>query len=159
MPGPLLDFSTGQPDFGLIHIGDQNAIEDAIRVLWFDIIALSNTAGLRLTPLSQMLNGKVTDTNPGGNVNDADPGSSLVLQFNVNPGINVTGFRNGKDGRVLFIYNRGVGSIVLQHNNAGSAAGNRLWNQAQADLTVAQYSSAIYYYSGIQSQWNQVHLA
>lgn len=156
--GPLLDLSTGEPDFGLIHVGNTFAVEDAIRLLWFDLIAMNNAAGLRITPFTQYLQGKVLDTAPGS-VNDLDTGATLVVQLNNGSASNVSGFRNGRDGLVKVIYNRGAGTVTLQHNNSGSAAGNRLWNAAQTDLSVVQYKSAIYYYSAIQSQWNQVSLA
>ena len=68
---------------------------------------------------------------------------------------NITGFDASisRDGDTIWITNVGSNDIVLQHQNAGSAAANRIISPTGADLTLNADESALLWYDPTDTRW------
>jgi hypothetical protein len=69
---------------------------------------------------------------------------------------NITGFAKPWPGRRLSLFNTGSNPIVLRHQNAGSAAANRLISPTAADWTLAAGYSVDLFYDDGSSRWRIV---
>jgi hypothetical protein len=69
---------------------------------------------------------------------------------------NVTGIAQGLNGRLLFLVNIGAQNIVLQNENASSAAANRIITGTGADVTLAADDTAILWYDSTTARWRLV---
>jgi hypothetical protein len=70
-------------------------------------------------------------------------------------GTAITGFAGGVDGRVLTIVNLGAPNVTLAHQNAGSAAGNRILTNTGASVVVPPNGTASFLYDAATSRWRQ----
>ena len=82
-----------------------------------------------------------------GNVNDwaLDTAKSLFFISSDAPR-NVTGIANTSKGWFLWLVNSGTNNIVLQHQNAGSLAANRIITNTGLDVTLAADGTAMLVY-------------
>jgi hypothetical protein len=108
--------------------------------------------------------GKTTAAQITANKNDYDPGGIGYRQrWNSDATRNVTGFfpSNGSnnaliDGFEFLIINVGSFDIVLQHENAGSAAAHRFNNATGADIILSPNQQALAIYDGTTARWRVV---
>lgn len=92
------------------------------------------------------------------NQNDYNPEStatdrSSFWRLSSDASRNITGIANGLNGRMLYLVNVGATDIVIQHQNAGSAAGNRIITQASADVTMGPDETMILIYDSTTARW------
>jgi len=93
-----------------------------------------------------------------GNVNDYSPGIGGFQRWSSTASENVTGMVAGQDGERREIWNVGAQNIVIQNQNAGSAAANRFLTTTGADLTLAANKCAVAVYDLAATRWRVVLL-
>lgn len=88
-------------------------------------------------------------------VNDWDLGAySLVRVSASGASRNITGIEAAKrDGLFLFLVNVGANNVVVQNQNAGSIAVNRIITSTGADVTLATDQHIILWYDGTTQRW------
>jgi len=86
--------------------------------------------------------------------NDFDANGLGVVYFTGSTNFTLTGIRNGEDGRRVMLHNGGSATIVMAHENAGSAAANRLTLISGANTNLTANQTAEFVYLG--SRWRQV---
>ena len=87
------------------------------------------------------------------NQNNYAIGNGTRFRLSTDAARNITGITGGADGKMLIIHNVGGFNIVLQDQNAGSLAGNRIITGTGADLTVATNQSVILTYDVTTARW------
>ena len=90
------------------------------------------------------------------NTNDYQLGTLAVQRLSTDASRNITGFV-AIPNAVKVIINAGSNNVVLQNQNASSAAANRLINQAGSDLTLTASQCAIYWYDVTTTRWRQIN--
>ena len=143
------------PDFDKIRKEAGYATEDAVKLLWY---ALNNESSLRrqgVRNASEVLEGKVKSAAPSANQDNYDDERCLVLLFTGSTSFNLTGIRNGIEGRVIFIHNIGTGTVTLKHNTTSDTA-NRLNLDTGADKSLVTNSSIIFLY--VNGVWKELNL-
>lgn len=91
--------------------------------------------------------------------NDYNPSgfsSSGIVRLDTDASRNITGFDAGAIVYVKKIINVGANNVVLQHQNAGSAAANRILVAAGSDLTLTPNQSTDIYYDSTTARWRTV---
>lgn len=92
-------------------------------------------------------------TQIAGNVNDYETLAADILRLSTDASRNITGLAGGYDGRRLDLVNVGAQNIVLQNQNAGSAAANRVITGSGADITVGADDYVQLFYDGTTARW------
>jgi hypothetical protein len=89
------------------------------------------------------------------NQNDYDPGQPGVWRLSTDASRDITGILAQSDGMRLVVYNVGAFNVVLKHQNAGSAAENRIIcaGAGAVDITLAPNDSAEMYYDDTTERW------
>lgn len=85
--------------------------------------------------------------------NDADPLTQPMLRLSADIPLSITGFASGVPGRVLWLTNVGASAITLTHEDALSAAENRITSPTAANLTLAADAAALLWYDDITQRW------
>lgn len=87
--------------------------------------------------------------------NNVNPGQQTFVKiFGPSAAFNITGFQNGADGRVLYLYNSTSQPMTISNSNAGSSASNQILTLTGADVTLRTGQSfATFIYDGGQSLW------
>lgn len=83
---------------------------------------------------------------PTAQQDDLDADGVGVLLFTGATNFTLTGIRNGEDGRRVLLHNGGSATITLAHNNAGSAAANRLSIDGGGNALMYPDQSALFVY-------------
>lgn len=153
-----LQFTIESPDFDRIRAGDNNAIEDAVRLLWFVANEEGRSRRADARKISARFSPAVLTLQPSANQNNLDMEGAGLIVFTGSTAVNITGFiAPSTDGAVLMILVTGSGTITIQHQHASSSAENRVVCQSGADVAVATNSSIILIYQG--SRWRDLKLA
>jgi hypothetical protein len=93
-----------------------------------------------------------------GNNNDyagADGRSFARLSANAS-GSTITGFANGKNGRMIIIVNLSNSNLVIAHNNSSSLIANRIINSSGMNLTMTRNDAMTLIYDSITQRWRQI---
>lgn len=88
--------------------------------------------------------------------NNINPGTGTLIVAAPGGAFSISGFSGGVDGRLLTIMNGngGGGTMTLQHNNAGSSAGNKIFCPGGVDLVLnTQWGAAILQYASVSGAW------
>ena len=88
-----------------------------------------------------------------GNVNDWAIGIGTTFRISSDASRNVTRIAGGTDGRWIRLSNIGAQNIVLQNQNAGSSAANRIITGLGADLTLAADKTVDLWYDDTTDRW------
>lgn len=90
------------------------------------------------------------------NTNDyAIPNFSFIRLTSLGA-FNITGFANGVDGRIITLVNTSASTITLTHQDALSAAGNRLINKGGASILLALDEVAQFIYDAVTLRWRHI---
>ena len=151
------NLSVSSPDFDQIRKESGLITSNAVKLLWevlnFEIA--NRRKGVRVA--QSTLQGAITTDTTTASENNLDLLGSLVWWYNTASSVNVTGFRNGIEGRVIFIHNVGTGTLTFKHNSGSSDTANRILNNGAADTAMATNQSVVYMY--INSRWRELSLA
>ena len=143
------------PDFDRIRDGDNHAIENAVRLLWF---VANNAEKQRRTGdrrIAARVSPKILSKAPAGNENNVDTEDAGLIIYTGAGAVNITGYRApSMDGAVLFILVTGAGTITHMHQDANSDAGNRMIFQAAADEAVATNTALMLTY--VAARWREM---
>lgn len=88
-----------------------------------------------------------------GDQNDYAPGNYRTLRLSTDASRNITGIAGGVANRELRIVNAGAQDIVLQDQNTGSTAANRIITGTGADITLAAGDIALLWYDDTTDRW------
>lgn len=139
------------PDFDRIQKLDGHAIRDAVTLLWY---VLNNEISVRSQTVNRAQNRsspRVLSAAPTGAQNNYDGTDTGTLLFTGGTAFNLTGLRNGVDGRRYKIHNLGTGTITIKYESANSDAANRFDTVTAGDKTVATGQTADVEY--LNSRW------
>ena len=87
------------------------------------------------------------------NQNDLDIGDAHLGSFSSDASRNLTGLARGVEGRIFPFVNTGTQNIVLQHQNVGSLAANRVITRTGADVIYAGGATGLLWYDPAASRW------
>lgn len=90
------------------------------------------------------------------NTNDYQLGTLTVQCISTDASRNITGFVAAPNA-LKVIVNVGSNNAVLTHQDANSAAANRLTNQAAGSVTLTSTQAAIYWYDTTNATWRQLN--
>ena len=93
------------------------------------------------------------------NQDNYDPGNYDVLRISSDASRTVSGFSDGRKGRILHLVNVGSNDIVLAHESASSTAANRLLISSHADATLLPGQTAMAYYDDTTQRWRVLNRA
>ena len=89
--------------------------------------------------------------------NDYAPGTGGIWRLSSSGSVNITGISAVNDGSQLTIVNVGSNNIVLQAQNAGSTAANRIITAAGADVTLVANGTAMLLYDSTTARWRIIN--
>lgn len=107
-------------------------------------------------PAVRLTAGQTTPALITADQDDYDPGDTLLLRLSTDASRNVTGLAAGFNGELRLVVNVGSNDLVLQNQNAGSAAANRIITGTGADLTLGADGAALLLYDGTTARWRVV---
>ncbi len=84
--------------------------------------------------------------------NDYDTGDFPVLRVSSDASRNITGFKNGYNGRLLLVINVGANNIVLKDADTNSVAANRIATGV-GDITLVTKMGALLWYDIVSLRW------
>lgn len=145
------------PDFDWIRKETGFITSDAIRQLWYALNYEIKTRRQQQQNVKNKLEGKIVADTTTTSENNLDAQDVLVWYYNTASSVNLTGVRNGVEGRVLFIHNIGAGTITMKNSSGSSDTTNQLVLKAGADKAVATNQSIVFMY--INSRWRELSLA
>lgn len=99
----------------------------------------------------------VTPQQITANQNDYESAGADVLRLSSDAARNVTGLAGGYDGRRLLVLNVGAFNLVLQNQNVGSSALNRILTGTGADVTLGADDTAMLFYDGTTQRWRIIN--
>ena len=148
-----VNLSVESPDFDEIRSETGLVTSNAVKLLWevlnYEIAQRRKT----VNRATNFLQGKITTDITTANENNLDTLNSMIWWYNTASSVNVTGLRNGVEGRIIFFHNVGAGTLSFLHDSASSDAGNRFVNNGAATVALATNQSIIYMY--INSRWRE----
>ncbi len=151
------NLSVDAPDFDLIRKESGRATEDALRSLWYVLNDESRQRRLQARRSDGRIAGKIFTSAATANQNNFDTEDSLIVMFTGASAFNLTGLRNGVEGRVVFLLNVGAGTITVKHASASSDLLNRIRTQTGADVSLTTDKTVVLQYAN--SLWREMKLA
>lgn len=130
-----------------------------IRPVMIELIGVANgVAGLDTNNVftASMTYTPVTPATLTGDVNDYDLGNGKTFRLSSDALRNITGLAGGVGGREILLFNVGANTIVLQNQNIGSAAANRIITGTGLDVLLLSDDSAKLSYDGVTQRWRLV---
>lgn len=109
------------------------------------------SGGMNLTNISQA-GFLATTSTIGGSQNSYNPGPHSFIRINTTSFVQIGGIQ-ARTGRFLWIFNAGPDDVQIMHQNVGATASERIFSYTGASVTVPQNSSAMLYYSSVDSRW------
>ncbi len=106
-------------------------------------------------PLTAMSADALTPAQITADQNDYDTGDYTLLRLDTDALHNITGFA-ALAGRWLVVLNVGANSLVIQHENSGSAAENRVITRTGSDVTLAANGYMLLWYDATTTRWRDV---
>lgn len=150
------NLSVESPDFDKIRKESGTATSDAIRLLWY--VTNNEIADRRrgVREAQEKREGKVLSAAPASAQDNFDAQGAFLVVFTGSTAFNLTGIRNGLDGRCLLIHVTGTGTVTVKNESASSDAANRIDSQSGADLSVTTGKTLILNYYA--SRWREAKL-
>lgn len=152
-----VNLSIESPDFDLIRKQSGYAVEDAIRLLWNVLNEEQRSRRLGVREAKEKIEGKVKTDPSTSNQDNYDSEGAQTVYFTGGSALNVTGIRNGVEGRVIIFTTLGVGTITYKNNSASSDTANRIVTAGGADVAAATNKTFIVQY--LNNRWREVSLA
>lgn len=145
------------PDFDRIRKETGVTTRDAINLLW--LVANDEAAQRRRGILRAMQTDerKVLSDAPTTTQNNYDTQDASVLKFTSSSTFDLTGIRNGTEGRLVEICNLGSATLTVKYDSASSDAINRFDMASAADVAVTTGKWFIARY--LNNRWRQKVLA
>ncbi len=91
-----------------------------------------------------------------GTLNDVSTSAKSYFQFTGAGSVTVTGFANGADGKIVILTNKTGVSLLINNDDAGSVAANRILTGTGAPLTIRNNASTMMVYDSANSRWNVI---
>ena len=91
-----------------------------------------------------------------GTLNDVSTSATSYFQFTGAGTVTVTGFANGADGKVVILTNKTGNTLLINNNDSGSVAANRILTGTGATISIANNASVFMVYDATNSLWNIV---
>ena len=91
-----------------------------------------------------------------GTLNDVSTSAKSYFQFTGAGSVTVTGFANGADGKIVILTNKTGVSLLINNDDSGSVAANRILTGTGAPLTIRNNASTMMVYDSANSRWNVI---
>lgn len=111
-------------------------------------VAYAALSALALTGLNPTTPAQLT-----ADADDYDLSAGHWARVSSDASRNVTGILAEPDGTWKLVTNVGANNVVLQHQNVGSAAANRILSDSGADITLAAEEAAFLIYDDTTDRW------
>lgn len=151
-----INLQVESPAFDRIRKGDPVAIEDGVRLVWFALNNLYRTEGQDFLAASRTMKPYVKSDAPAAGQDNYDVGDASILLFTGGTAFNLTGIRNGLQGRIVIVFNLGTATVTMKHEVTSDAA-NRIDMAGAADKGVATLKGMILIY--LNARWRELSLA
>src|SRR3990167_10348040 len=148
------NLSVESPDFDEIRKERGIITSNAVKLLWEVLNYEIGQRRIGVRTAKQLLQGRAVADATTASENNLDLEGALVWWYNTSSSVNLTGIRNGAEGRVIFLHNVGSGTISILHASASSDAANRFVNEGSATVSLTTNKSAIYMY--INARWREL---
>lgn len=142
------------PDFDLLRKETGRATEDAIRTLWYSLNDEMRRRRQTQRRSDSRIAGKILVSAVTTNQNNFDTEDALIVLFTGASALDLTGLRNGVEGRMVFLLNIGAGTKTVKHASGSSDALNRFSAAAAADISLTTGKTVIAAYAN--SLWREV---
>jgi hypothetical protein len=146
------NLSVESPEFDRIRKETGNATEDAIKLLWY---ALNSEIDLRRQTVriaKDTDSGKVLAYAPGASMDNFDTQGATTVYFIGGSAQNLTGVRNGVEGRRVMFHNLQAGTITVK-NSATSDAANQFVTSSGGDKSMTTGTS--FFSTYINGKWRE----
>lgn len=100
---------------------------------------------------------KISTFPVNGGYNDLDRNGSSILRF-TNGGV-LNGIAGGADGMILYVFNTGSSALIINNQNAGSLAANRIFTHTGTGVNLGTIGGVTMVYDGSSSRWRIVSIA
>lgn len=145
------------PDYDMIEKQSGYAVKDAVKLLYDVLNQEISNRRVTVREAKNKLEGAVTQELASASVNNYDATDRQTVWFSNNAAFNVTGIRNGIDGRMLVFVNLGTGDKTFKHLSGSSDTANQIFLAGAADKAVAQHKSLVLQY--LNGKWRELSLA
>ena len=140
------------PDFDQIEKDAKRATRDAITLLWSVLNEEIKTRRQTVKDAKDTYAAKTLNIDAGGvNQDNFDTAKSTIYYFTGAGAFNLTGIRNGIEGKIILLYDTGAGTVTIKNASASSVAANRFATDTGNDLSLSTAKMAIALY--LNSLW------
>jgi len=92
-----------------------------------------------------------------GNQNDVSlDATKTIFRMSSSANMNVSGFANGWNGRMIVVVNVGSNSIALQNQSTSSSAANRIITSSGNSIAMQTNEAISLIYDGVSSRWRPI---
>lgn len=156
--------ASGPPAAGTWEAGDRVDVLDATQTGFAGFYCwIGGTPGT-WAPYGKIEGRELVPAVLGANQNDYNPTSfapSKVLLLTASVPVNITGIvaglvvagSSGSTGEEIYVYNDGANNITLTHQDAASAAANRIIGRGNANVVLTPATGVLLYYSPSKTRW------
>lgn len=139
------------PDFNQIEKDAKRATRDAITLLWAVLNEEIKTRRQTVKDAKDTYAAKALNDAPTANQNNYDTGKATIFYFTGSTNFNLTGIRNGIEGKILLLHSTGSGTVTIVHASGSSDAANRFVTDTAGNLSLTTDQTAIAIY--LNSRW------
>lgn len=143
------------PDFDQIRLEAGSTTESALRLIWSLLNTEMSNRRVGVRQAQETITGKVLAHSAAAALNNFDTTRASVVHLTGASAQDITGFRNGKEGRIFWVHNTGSGTQTVKHENTGSTAGNRIVTGAAGDVAIATGETVGFIY--LSSRWREIN--
>ena len=142
------------PDFDKIRKEAGVETERAFRNLYYASNFEASIRRKQMNDVRNTLEGKVKSDNPGAQQDNYDTERALILLLTGTVNRTFTGFRNGYEGRIIFVFNTGSATYTFADESASSDEANRFQLSSGGNETRAQDTGIVFLY--LSSRWREL---
>ena len=146
--------SIQSPDFDKIRKETGVETERAFRTLYFALDYEISTRRRLIRDVTNTLEGKVISVDPGAQQDNFDTERALIVLLTGTVNRTFTGFSNGYEGRVVFVFNVGTATYTFADESASSDEANRFQLSSGGNETRAQDTGIVFLY--LNSRWREL---
>lgn len=99
---------------------------------------------------------RLTTITDVGTQNDVSTADTSFLRAAPASALVITGFANGQNGKLLHVVNASSQTVTLNHQDSGSAAGNRIVTSSGANISIPAGAGIDLVYDSTDSRWRQL---
>jgi CheY-specific phosphatase CheX len=102
---------------------------------------------------------KKTTITASGIQNALNRGGGSSIYFNVSGTVTLNGIAGGQDGMILYLFTSSAATLIINNENAGAIAANRIATNTSATVTISGRGGATLIYDSNTSLWRVIGIA